>query len=64
MEARGAETAHKLLSMRTEAATGSVAENITPSERTINIVLERQQLVEGQILGTKSAFSPGELAGP
>jgi GntR family transcriptional regulator len=58
MRARGAKTSHKLLDLRTEPAQGKVAESLALPEGTLVVVLERQRLVDGQVVGYEIRYLP------
>ena len=58
MRARGSKTAHKLLDLRLEPASGKVAENLALPEGTPVMVLERQRFVDGQIVGYEIRYLP------
>lgn len=62
MQARGAKTAHKLLDRRTEPAEGKVAENLGLPEGTLITVLERQRIVDGQLVGYEIRYLPKRIA--
>jgi GntR family transcriptional regulator len=51
MRARGARTGIKLLDMHTQPAEGKVARNLRIAEGTPVVVLERQRLVDGEVVG-------------
>lgn len=59
MQARGAKTAHRLLSRRIEPADGKVAESLGLAEGTPVVVLERQRLVDDQVVGYEIRYFPG-----
>ncbi len=61
MRARGATTAHKLLDMRSEKAEGKVAENLALPEGTRITVLERQRIVNGQLVGYEIRYLPRHI---
>jgi GntR family transcriptional regulator len=58
MQARGAKTSHKLLDKRVEPAEGKVSESLRIREGTLVIVLERQRLVDGQVVGYEIRYFP------
>lgn len=61
MRARGAQTAIKLLDMRTEPAEGKVAKNLGLQEGTPVVVLERQRFVDGQVVGYEIRYLPRHI---
>jgi len=63
MRARGSKTAHKLLDLRLEPATGKVAENLALPEGTPVMVLERLRFVDGQIVGYEIRYLPRAIGG-
>jgi len=58
MRARGAVTSHRLLSTRREPAEGRVAESLAVADGTIVLVVERQRLVDGRIVGLEVRYFP------
>jgi GntR family transcriptional regulator len=58
MQARGATTSHELIEKRIEPAEGKVAENLGLPEDTPVVVLERQRLVDGQVIGYEIRYFP------
>ena len=58
MQARGAKTSHRLLRRRIEAAEGRVTESLGLAEGTPVVVIERQRLVDGQIVGYEIRYFP------
>jgi GntR family transcriptional regulator len=58
MQARGAKTSHQLIEKRVEPAEGKVADNLGLPEDTPVIVLERQRLVDGQVVGYEIRYFP------
>ncbi|MFB3820384.1 MAG: GntR family transcriptional regulator [Candidatus Methylomirabilales bacterium] len=61
MRARGAQTAIKLLDMRTEPADSKVAKNLRLREGAPVVVLERQRLVDGQVVGYEIRYLPRHI---
>ena len=61
MQARGAKTSHKLIQMRIEPAEGKVAENLALPEDTPVVVLERQRLVDGRVVGYEIRYFPRRI---
>jgi GntR family transcriptional regulator len=61
MQARGAKTSHRLLTKRVEPAEGKVAERLEVSEGTPVVVLERQRLVDGRIVGYEIRYFPRRI---
>ncbi len=58
MQARGARTSHQLIEKRVEPAEGKVAESLCLAEDTPVVVLERQRLVDGQVVGYEIRYFP------
>jgi GntR family transcriptional regulator len=58
MRARGARTAIKLLDMRTQPAEGKVARALKLKEGTPVVVLERQRIVDDQVVGYEIRYLP------
>lgn len=58
MQARGSTTSHKLIDKRIEPAEGKVAESLGLSEDTPVVVLERQRLVDGEVVGYEIRYFP------
>lgn len=58
MQARGSKTSHKLIDKRVEPAEGKVAESLGLLEDTPVVVLERQRLVDGQVVGYEIRYFP------
>ncbi len=58
MEARGATTSHKLLARREEPAEGTVADSLALAPGTPVMVLERQRLVDDQVVGYEVRYFP------
>jgi GntR family transcriptional regulator len=58
MQARGAKTSHRLLNRRVEPAEGKVAESLALPEGTPVLMLERQRLVDGRVVGYEIRFFP------
>jgi GntR family transcriptional regulator len=58
MQARGAKTSHRLLDRRVEPADGAVAERLGIPAGTSVLVLERQRLVDGQLVGYEIRYFP------
>jgi GntR family transcriptional regulator len=58
MQARGATTSHRLIERRVEPAEGKVAESLGLPEDTPVVVLERQRLVDGQVVGYEIRYFP------
>ncbi len=58
MRARGAVTSHRLLASRQEPAEGRVAESLGVPDGTPVLVVERQRLVDGQIVGLEVRYFP------
>jgi GntR family transcriptional regulator len=58
MQARGAKMSHQLLGRRVEPAAGKVAESLGISEGTPVVVIERQRLVDGQVVGYEIRYFP------
>jgi GntR family transcriptional regulator len=58
MQARGATTSHTLIEKRIEPAEGKVAESLGLPENTPVVVLERQRLVDGQVIGYEIRYFP------
>jgi GntR family transcriptional regulator len=61
MRARGAKTAIKLLDMRLQPAEGRVARSLRLPEGTPIVVLERQRLVDGQVVGYEIRYLPRRI---
>jgi GntR family transcriptional regulator len=61
MQARGAKAAVKFLDMRTEPAQGKVAAALRLPEGTAVTILERQRLVDGQIVGYEIRYFPRDI---
>lgn len=61
MQARGAKTSHKLIAKRIEPAEGKVAESLGLAEDTPVLVLERQRLVDGQVVGYEIRYFPRRI---
>ncbi len=61
MQARGAKTEVRLLDMRTEPADGKVADKLRLEPGTPVTVLERQRLVDGEVVGYEIRFLPGHI---
>jgi GntR family transcriptional regulator len=58
MQALGATTSHRLLERHLEPAEGKVAESLGLSEGTPVVVIERQRLVDGQVVGYEIRYFP------
>jgi GntR family transcriptional regulator len=58
MQARGAVTSNRLLERRVEAVEGKAAESLGLPEGTPVVVLERQRLVDGQVVGYEIRYFP------
>jgi GntR family transcriptional regulator len=58
MQARGAVTSNRLLDRRVEPAEGKTAESLGLPEGTPVVVLERQRLVDGQVVGYEIRYFP------
>jgi GntR family transcriptional regulator len=61
MQARGARTSHKLLDMRAVRAEGKVAESLGIPEGTPITMLQRQRLVDGQVVGYELRYLPKRI---
>ena len=61
MQARGAKTSHRLLAKRLEPAEGKVAERLEIPEGTPVVVVERQRLVDGRIVGFEIRYFPRRI---
>lgn len=61
MRARGAKTSIKLLEMRTEPARGTVAKSLRLPKGAPVVVLERQRLVDGQVVGYEVRYLPKRI---
>lgn len=61
MQARGARTSHKLLDMRAVRAEGKVAESLGVPEGTPITMLQRQRLVDGQVVGYELRYLPKRI---
>lgn len=61
MQARGARTSHKLLDMRTVRAEGKVAESLGVPKGTPITMLQRQRLVDGQVVGYELRYLPRRI---
>jgi GntR family transcriptional regulator len=61
MQARGARTSHKLLDMRVVRAEGKVAESLGVPEGTPITMLQRQRLVDGQVVGYELRYLPKRI---
>lgn len=61
MQARGARTSHKLLDMRVVRAEGKVAESLGVPEGTPITMLQRQRLVDGQVVGYELRYLPRRI---
>jgi GntR family transcriptional regulator len=61
MQARGARTSIKLLDRRTEPAGGKVAKVLRLTEGAPVVVLERQRLVDGQVVGYEVRYLPKRI---
>jgi GntR family transcriptional regulator len=61
MQAKGMKPSHRLLSKRTEPAEGKVAQNLAVPEGTPVLVLERQRLVDGQVVGYEIRYLPKHI---
>jgi len=61
MRARGAKTGHRLLKRRVEPAQGKVAESLAIPEGTPVVVLERQRLVDGRVVGYEIRYFPRHI---
>jgi GntR family transcriptional regulator len=61
MQARGAKAAVKFLDLRTEPVGGKAAEALRLPEGTPVTVLERQRLVDGQVVGYEIRYFPREI---
>jgi GntR family transcriptional regulator len=61
MRARGSRIAHRLISRRSEAADGEVAESLAVPEGTPIIVLERLRYVDGRIVGYEIRYLPEKI---
>ena len=58
MQARGSKTANRLIAKRIEPAEGKVAESLGIPENTPVLVLERQRIVDGQLVGYEVRYFP------
>jgi len=58
MQARGSKTSHTLIDKRIEPAEGKVAESLGLPEDTPVVVLERQRLVDGEVVGYEIRYFP------
>jgi GntR family transcriptional regulator len=58
MQARGAMTSNRLLERRVEPVEGKAAESLGLPEGTPVLVLERQRLVDGQVVGYEIRYFP------
>lgn len=61
MQARGARTSHKLLDMRAVRAEGKVAESLGIPEGTPITMLQRQRLVDRQVVGYELRYLPKRI---
>jgi GntR family transcriptional regulator len=61
MQARGARTSHKLLDMQVVRAEGKVAESLGVPEGTLITMLQRQRLVDGQVVGYELRYLPKRI---
>ena len=61
MQAKGSKTAHRLLDKRIEPAEGKVAQSLGLPPGTPVFVLERQRIVDGQVVGYEIRYLPERI---